>query len=266
MTQSTLDEYQSTERCSDCGRRFENVSVHHGMTDCGPDSHKSTYECSVCGNEFERYDSKVNGTAYCSPECKHTGGKTGSEKECENCGSVFYRPACHEGRFCSVECSNEHRRESEQWSKKRREKLTRRTEVKCDVCGAVVERRPSEVRENVYCSEDCLSQGLSEMKLGAKNPNFKHGYRRNPVSWVRNALSGMQWRAKSGQVRESVDRCSLCGDEPDRLEVHHIVPVVAGGTNEDYNLMPLCPPCHNRAEGVANEYSDNHLLAPVVDD
>lgn len=102
------------------------------------------------------------------------------------------------------------------------------------------------------------------MKRGEQNPNFKHGYRRNPVAWVRNALSDMRWSEKSEQVRESADKCTLCGEMADRLEVHHIIPVVAGGTNEDYNLMALCPSCHNRAEGVANGYSDNHLLTPVV--
>lgn len=266
MTQSTLDEYQTVEQCGDCGQRFENLAVHHGMTDCGPNSHKSQYECATCGDTFERYDSKVNGTAYCSEECRDEGNKTGVVKSCERCGEEFYKPACHEGKFCSQDCSKQHRRESDLWSERHRKKLTDTVEVECDICETAIKRRPSEVREKSYCSEACLSQGLSEMKTGAKNPNFKHGYRRNPVSWIRNLLSDMGWAAKSEQVRESVNRCTLCGDESSRLEVHHIVPVVAGGTNEKYNLMPLCPACHNRAEGVANEYSDNHLLDPAVDD
>lgn len=236
------------------------------MTDCGPDSHKSLYECPICGDEFERYDSKVDGAAYCSAECKAAGNKTGKEKECENCQNTFYRPACHEGKFCSPECVAEYRRESDEWSAKQREKVTKRVEIECDSCGARVERRPSELRENVYCSDECLSKGLSRMKLGPENPNFKHGYRRNPVAWVRNALSDTSWSKRSEQVRESVNECSLCGLEADRLEVHHIVPVVAGGTNEDYNLMPLCPACHNRAEGVANAYSENCLIPSDIDD
>jgi len=260
MTQSTLDDYQTTERCCDCGERFENVAVHHGMTDCGPDSHKSEYECEVCGDTFERYDSRVKGAVYCSEECRAEGDKTGIIKECEYCGEQFYKPECHEGKFCSVECSNRHRRQSDEWSESQRNKVTRRVEVECDSCGAVVERRPSEVREHVYCSDGCLSRGLSEMKRGEQNPNFKHGYRRNPVSWVRNALSDMRWPARSEQVRESVDRCALCEEAADRLEVHHIIPVVAGGTNDDYNLIALCPSCHNRAESAADEYSNNHLL------
>jgi len=265
MTQSNPDGCQTDEQCNDCGRVFENLAVHHGMTDCGPDSHKSQYQCASCGDTFERYDSKVDGTVYCSSDCKDEGIKTGTVKSCEHCDEDFYRPDCHEGKFCSPECSKRHRRQSDEWSKKHREKVMRRVEVECDVCGTPVERRPSNVRENVYCSDPCLSDGLSEMKLGEKNPNFKHGYRKNPVAWVRNALSDIRWRERSAEVRELADKCSLCGDSVDRLEVHHIIPVVAGGTNEDYNLMPLCPSCHSCAEGVANEYSDDHLLSPVTD-
>lgn len=41
-------------------------------------------------------------------------------------------------------------------------------------------------------------------------------------------------------------RCVLCGQDAlnDRLEVDHIKPVVAGGTNEIKNLRTLCSECN----------------------
>jgi len=42
-------------------------------------------------------------------------------------------------------------------------------------------------------------------------------------------------------------RCSM--DDKDELEVHHILPVSQGGTNEDSNLATLCSQYHQAAHG-----------------
>jgi 5-methylcytosine-specific restriction enzyme A len=36
------------------------------------------------------------------------------------------------------------------------------------------------------------------------------------------------------------------GCEVYAVEVHHIVPIELGGTNDDENLISLCAPCHQR--------------------
>ena len=38
-------------------------------------------------------------------------------------------------------------------------------------------------------------------------------------------------------------KCTKCGKK-DMLEVHHIIPVSEGGTNEKTNLQTLCVQCH----------------------
>lgn len=44
--------------------------------------------------------------------------------------------------------------------------------------------------------------------------------------------------------------CLRCGlENQTRLEVHHILPVSLGGTNEDSNLATLCSHCHEAAHG-----------------
>lgn len=44
------------------------------------------------------------------------------------------------------------------------------------------------------------------------------------------------------------DDCYFCRDDCDVLETHHIVPRRHGGGNEDYNLVVLCPTCHEKLE------------------
>ena len=38
-------------------------------------------------------------------------------------------------------------------------------------------------------------------------------------------------------------RCSKCG-KAGRIEVHHIIPISEGGTNDPENLACLCRECH----------------------
>lgn len=39
-------------------------------------------------------------------------------------------------------------------------------------------------------------------------------------------------------------RCVRCLSDAPEVDVHHIVPVAAGGTNSEDNLVVLCPTCH----------------------
>lgn len=48
-------------------------------------------------------------------------------------------------------------------------------------------------------------------------------------------------RESAGVSRPTV--CSTCGADKD-IELHHIIPIAAGGTNDYYNLINLCHDCH----------------------
>jgi 5-methylcytosine-specific restriction endonuclease McrA len=39
--------------------------------------------------------------------------------------------------------------------------------------------------------------------------------------------------------------CRNCGKKPDKLEVHHIVPLISGGTHDLDNLLTVCQKCHD---------------------
>ncbi|MFC7137372.1 HNH endonuclease [Halobaculum litoreum] len=53
----------------------------------------------------------------------------------------------------------------------------------------------------------------------------------------------------------------MCGseqgaDDGRALHVHHIVPVLAGGTSEPWNLITLCAACHRRVETYTKDIVD----------
>lgn len=50
-------------------------------------------------------------------------------------------------------------------------------------------------------------------------------------------------RQRGDIVRQ--EACATCGSR-DNIELHHIIPVKAGGTNDYFNLISLCHDCHMR--------------------
>ncbi|MFC1595593.1 HNH endonuclease [Gemmatimonadota bacterium] len=69
-------------------------------------------------------------------------------------------------------------------------------------------------------------------------------------------------RLSTGQLRQlliaqgrSLSICQECGlEEPDIMNVHHIIPISEGGTNNASNLIVLCPNCHTRAHKEIREH------------
>lgn len=56
----------------------------------------------------------------------------------------------------------------------------------------------------------------------------------------------MSTRKQSPEARQLLREhhcCELCGDTRN-LEVHHIIPVVCGGSNDINNLIVICGACH----------------------
>lgn len=56
--------------------------------------------------------------------------------------------------------------------------------------------------------------------------------------------------ALSAKVKQEVrsryqGRCGYCGQHASKLQVDHVRPLAAGGTDDPSNLMPACGPCNN---------------------
>ena len=76
----------------------------------------------------------------------------------------------------------------------------------------------------------------------------------DPNNWSLMALasrggSTRRWRKlRAHVIRRDGGRCQRCGSST-RLEVHHIIPAVAGGQDTPANLRAMCEACHDRLHG-----------------
>lgn len=64
-----------------------------------------------------------------------------------------------------------------------------------------------------------------------------------------NTKYGREWRGVREHYVSAHPLCECClkqGRMAPVDEVHHIIPVSQGGTNEESNLMSLCKSCHNK--------------------
>lgn len=52
-----------------------------------------------------------------------------------------------------------------------------------------------------------------------------------------------EYRQIKQQLLEEVGKCELCGSTRE-LELHHVIPVVCGGSDSPENLILVCKKCH----------------------
>lgn len=55
------------------------------------------------------------------------------------------------------------------------------------------------------------------------------------------------------------EECYSCGESDCKLDVHHIIPILSGGTNGEWNMMTLCESCHSQVEWFTRD-----LVEPVL--
>ena len=56
-------------------------------------------------------------------------------------------------------------------------------------------------------------------------------------------------RLEYANIRRKIDyselKCAKCGSK-ENIEIHHMIPLAMGGTNDEINLIPLCHSCHKK--------------------
>jgi hypothetical protein len=237
----------TTKFCLACNSEFVVTSQHPNVKCC-------SHQCSVqlkkkreirtcpCGKEFE---TTINwGAKYCSAACgfkyrPKPGIKAQKICICEWCKQEFTTWNSRPGRFCSSQCRSEFGARQAKPRATPEELVT----IYCEFCNNeyTVPRKYYEIRGSRYCSKSCYSQGASEERHGAGNPNYSGG-----SSWSR--------QRKLAKLRDG-GKCQICGtrDKKRRISVHHITPyrVFAGdhlAANVLSNLITLCQKCHNQVE------------------
>lgn len=120
------------------------------------------------------------------------------------------------------------------------------------------------IADRFGCSTGPIFDTLSERDIDTGKSRYS-GHRNdlfNGGKYLRDGLrllmGNESWYKTKRRVREDAGReCEMCGgDNGDkRLDVHHIIPIVSGGCNDDELLMALCRGCHSKADSVARDIS-----------
>lgn len=121
------------------------------------------------------------------------------------------------------------------------EHAPKRIEMKCEYCGIVIFRRPSDIKSNqtgkFYCSQKCGNRHKADQMHTPESNSYR--------------LKAM---------KQHLHICACCGwNEDERiLEVHHID--ANRRHNEIENLIILCPICHRKITSGYYKLIDKQLI------
>lgn len=239
--------------CPECGKAFDSVQgrgVHRGHV------HGSTVKevnCWNCGTDVERHECELYDGRWvvCSEGCHGELVSTSNSGSRERGLKGWY------GEYSCEHCQRAYESEKSLEMHLSKTHGVSGVDTECSQCGNPINRPQSllDRTENPVCSKKCGALFREGRLAGPDNPNWKEVCFHHIYWNVRNGLSGGRraWLDLAEEVREAHGReCQNCGthegDLERKLEVHHVVPVLAGGVNVEELLLPLCRSCHRRAE------------------
>jgi len=236
--------------CPSCGRSFESkrgARQHHTKVHGEPLDNRT---CSGCGDGF--YDPKAR-REYCDDCDPNAGRNNGNwrgakeETECERCGSTFeYYPSNKDGVYCP-DCVE---RADEFLGTPYAEVADAERQTKrCGYCGTEQEVLQSEIERGHgrFCSRECLSEWMSENRVGDEHHQWKPG----DVEY-----SGEWWSVRREALERDEHQCQRCGKTAEEIgrepDVHHLTPVREFEEPQEAhvieNVVALCRSCHASVE------------------
>jgi len=254
--------------CPTCGKEFKSsrgVKIHHKQAHS--ESLKPSVNCEYCGDEFKIKPRRKNTARFCSEQCQDNflNENHRSRLECDHCGEEYTVKAAEadSSRWCSRECQTDALRvahtgsDSPLWS-------GGEATVTCDYCGDEYNVKQAKVEETRFCSLSCKGDAYAEERRGPDHPQWQGGY--SALAATLRSLTGpMSWNRMSEEHRG--DQCYFCecsGEDNDHAHhVHHIIPVLAGGLSEKWNLITLCSSCHKTVESYTANYIQSQLLLNI---
>lgn len=254
--------------CPTCGENFVSdlgVKIHHKQVH--DESLKPSVNCEYCGDEFRIKPRRKDTAQFCSEKCQENfyDENHRTRLECEYCGYEYTVKAAEadSSRWCSRDCQTDALGEANSGPDSPRWSGGEAT-VTCDYCGDEYTVRQAKVDETRFCSLSCKGDAYAEERRGSDHPGWKGGHRQLAAT-LRSLTGPNSWDRMSEEHRS--DRCYLCGclgeNNDHAHHVHHIIPVLAGGLSEEWNLMTLCSSCHRTVESYTTNYIQDQLLLDI---
>lgn len=160
------------------------------------------------------------------------------ERICINCGKPLTKR--YQVKFCCQSCAATFNNRARQTTTKGKQKLAH-----CIVCG-------KEFWASIH-----INAGKCRCE-NCKKHNRPH-YNENPKS-----ILDMSKRTMTKLIQRAKMGCSICGWDDAQPDVHHIIPRCEGGSNDNSNLIIVCPNCH-RVIHTTNKYTREYLETLSID-
>lgn len=276
LGESTTKKYECP-KCSYESETERGIKIHYGKSHEGSIA-KEPVECTWCGDTTRKFscDIEKDEHHFCNTEkcqamwlSENSVGENNPNYnsvtvECEYCGGDIDRPPSlleqTDRYFCrDKNCCGKWRSENVVGENHPRWNDSDRL-VECTQCSEEINREPYiiEKQDSFFClDKDCRVEWLSENSVGENNPAWNGGGD-GLYSIVRNNYNNISWGLISERHLNENPTCQLCGcDDGDKnLHLHHIIPVLSGGTNCEYNRMTLCIECHQTVESYTKSFMD----------
>lgn len=172
-----------------------------------------------------------------------------SLKICPKCNSEFDDYSKWGAKkYCSRKCAN-----SRQQTKEIRESKSKKLqkEADCKYCGITFKSVSGVGSHQKSCSENPNRlPGAFFDRTHTLETKIKQGQKNGMGLRVPQSLLDMSKRTSSKIMKRMELGCFTCGWDLGSCDIHHILPVSKGGSNDNNNLTYICPNCHR----LAHEY------------
>ena len=169
-----------------------------------------------------------------------------SLKLCPKCNTEFddyskYGPK----KYCSRKCANS-RPQTKEIRESKSKKLQKPTD--CKYCGITFKSVSGAGSHQKSCSENPNRlPGAFFDRTHTFETKIKQGQKNGMGLKVPQSLLDMSKRTSSKIMKRMGLGCFTCGWNLGSCDIHHILPVSKGGSNDNSNLTYICPNCHRLA-------------------
>lgn len=125
------------------------------------------------------------------------------------------------------------------------------------IAPSIVQKRQATMRVIYHLNKwiNVTSYWLEDVAIDIRA--LTDGYK--PYRWQYQKSNRLDENIRKAVILRDKCRCKECGKTNTILEVHHIKPRRLNGSNTTDNLITLCSKCHQKTEGVEEQYMQHYF-------